>query len=240
MSKVYFIVLLSFIYLPVQAQLETLTTGPLTTYGSGVNMRVADLPKTLPDLDNSLYLIDEWSIGSILLENGRIIKNCTLKYDIANGFIEIQDKVAIRAVKEKDVTQFTIETPPITRWFVNGSIFKKDPKPKHSLMEVLVDKEIKLLVNNEVEIIKPNGGFTDQRRDVSADPITSRKIVKFYLAKDEQLIDISSKGKVLKAFAPLDTEMKSYAKSNKIGFNKQEDLVLLVTEYAKLVQSANK
>lgn len=240
MSKLYLTVLLSVIYFSVQAQAETYTTSPLSTYGSGVNLRVADLPTPPPDLDNSLYLVDDWSIGNILLADGRIIKKCTLRYDIANGFIEIQDKTAIRAVKEIDVKQLAIEAPPITRWFVNASIYKNEKNPKHSLMEVLVDGDIKLLVNSEVEIIKPNGGFTDQRREVSADPITSRKIVKYYLAKDDQLMDISSKGKVLKAFAPLDTEMKSYAKSKKVGFNKQNDLMTLVTEYARQVQANSK
>jgi len=240
MNKYFQLILLLAISIPVQAQLESLSSSPLTAYGSGVNMRVNNMPTAPPDLDNSLYLQEEWAVGSILLEDGRIIKRCTLRYDIGNGYIEIQDRTTIRAAAERNVQQFTIETPPQTRWFVSGSKFKSEKEPNYNLMEVLVDGDIKLLLSTKVEIIKPSGGFSDQRRANSGDPITSRKIVKFYLIQDEQLVDVTSKGKLLKAFGSYQTDIKSYAKKNKIGFSKQKDLVTLATYYAELVKkSAN-
>lgn len=224
--------------MPAYAQLTSLSSSPLTAYGSGVNMRVSEMPATLPDLDNSLYLDEEWKTGSILLEDGRIIKECTLRYDIANGYIEIKDGTTVRAAAEKNVQQFTIKNPPQTRWFVSGAIFKSNKEPNYNLMEVLVDGEIKLLLSTKVEIIKPNGGFTDQRRETSGDPITSRKVVKYYLIQNEQLYDVTSKGKLMKAFGEYQAEMKLYAKKTKTGFNKQQDLVILVTRYAELVKNS--
>ena len=118
------------------AQLQSYSTSPLTAYGSGANMRVIDMPPAPQDLDHSIYLEEQWLPGSIALENGRIIKECTLRYDLINGYLEIQNEKAVRAAPEKDVKQFSIEQEGKVRWFVNIAEFKGIKKDDHTLMEV--------------------------------------------------------------------------------------------------------
>ena len=216
-------------------QINTQSTSPLAAYGNGANMKIVDMPPPPPELDNSLYLSEDWQPGSVLLEIGSIIENCSLRYDIANGYIEIKGENTVRAAAEKDVAQFTINTLPKARWFINASQFGGQKKTKYNLMEVLVDGEIKLLYSSKVEIIKPNGGFTDQRRAMG-DPITSRKIEKFYLVQNGNLFDANSKGKLLDAFGEKTNMMKSYAKAKGLGFSKQEDLIALVQHYSAIAK----
>jgi hypothetical protein len=214
--------------------LNNLSAAPLTAYGAGVNMRVNEMPPAPPDMDNSLYISEEWLIGDILLENGSVLKKVALRYDIANGYIEIKDDKIVRAVAERNVQQFNMKDSLGVRWYANEIIFKPDAQDPE-LLEILYDKSIKLLLSARVQIINNGGGFTDQRREASDSPITSRKIEKLYLYQDKQLIEVSSKAKLLKAFAQEGDKVKKYAKENKLSFSKNNDVKKLVAYYDTLV-----
>jgi hypothetical protein len=212
------------------AQIVSAPTSPLTAYGSGVNMRLADMPLVPQDLDHSLYLDDGWSKGDILLENNGIIRACTLRYDIANGYIEIQSETGIRAAPEQQVQQFFIMNDDSTRWFISGMLFEYEKGPISSLMEVLVDEPTQLLLRTRIIISQPNGGFTEQRR-AGADAITSVKEVEYYLTMGDQLIDASSKKKMFEAFGDQQSEMKKWAKNAKTKYNDQSDVITLIKHY---------
>lgn len=207
---------------------------PLSIYGDGVNMRMMDMPPPPQDLDHSLYLEDEWLPGSILFENNRVIKKCSLKYDIANGYIEIKAENVVKAAPEKDVKQFTFTENDVDRWFMSASLFNNSEKISGKLLEVLVGGEIKLLYLTTVEILKPNGGFVDQRR-AGADAITSIKRDKYYLVKGEELMEMDNKKQAMEAFGVHADDMKDWVKQNSLKFGKQDDLKQIVAHYTSLL-----
>ena len=103
-------------------------------------------------------------------------------------------------------------------------------------MEVLVDGNIKLLLNSKIDIIKPSGGFSDQRR-AGADAITSIREDTYYLAQGEQLAEIDSKKQALAAFGNYKDAMSVWTKKEKLKFGKQEDLITIVNYYAGLTDN---
>ena len=218
------------------AQLTTQSTSPLTAYGSGSNMRLVDMPPVPQDLDHSIYLDEGWAPGDILLENNRIIRECTLRYDIANGYLEVQSETGIRATPEKEVEQFFMVEGDNKRWFVSGLLFTYDKGPLSTLMEVLVDDDTQLLFSSRIIITQPNGGFTEQRR-AGADAITSMQEDKYYLTEGEELIDASTKKKMLAAFGEYQEDMKAWAKANKIKYNDQDDVIALVQQYNAITKN---
>lgn len=232
--RLIFTLILILFFATAQAQLQSYSTSPLTAYGAGANMRVIDMPPAPQGLDHSLYLEEEWLPGSIALENGRVIKSCTLRYDIVNGFIEVQNDIGVRAAPVKDVAQFSMNQNGRIRWFVNIAEFVGTKENDHTLMEVLVDKDVKLFRATKIEVVKSNDGITSQRRDLLADPITSMRKDTYYINQGEELVDVSSKPKLLKAFGDQEQVMKSWAKKNKLGFKKENDLIKLIGHYADL------
>lgn len=230
MRRFFYLFLFLSVNIAASAQLPSTSTSPLTAYGSGVNMRLVDMPTLPQDLDHSLYLDDGWTQGNILLENNRIIRECTLRYDIANGFIEIQSETGIRAAPEQQVQQFFMMEDDSSRWFISGMLFKYEKEPITSLMEVLVDESTQLLLRTRIIITQPNGGFTEQRR-AGADAITSVKEEEYYLTQGDQLIDASNKKKMFEAFKDQQTEMKKWAKNAKIKYNDQNDVISLIKYY---------
>ena len=174
MCRFFYLFLFFSFSISASAQLVSQSTSALTAYGSGANMRLVDMPPVPQDLDHSLYLDDGWTQGNILLENNRIIRECTLRYDIANGFIEIQSETGIRAAPEQQVQQFFMMENDSTRWFISGMLFEYNKNPITSLMEVLVDENTQLLLRTRIIVTQSNGGFTEQRR-AGADAITSLK-----------------------------------------------------------------
>lgn len=209
---------------------------PLAVYGDGINMKMMDIPPLPQDLDHSLYLEDEWLPGSVLFENDRILEKCSLKYDIANGYVEIKGEKSVKAAPERDVKQFTFTQNEVDRWFMSASLFNNSDKISQKLLEVLVSGEVKLLFLSEVEIIKPNGGFTDQRR-AGADAITSMKKEKYYLVQNEALATFDTKKQMYKAFGNQLEPMKEWIKSYKLKLNDQDDLKRIVIHYSDLQQA---
>jgi hypothetical protein len=230
MRKIFIFIIGLSTTLSASAQMTSTATSPLTVYGDGLNMRMADMPPVPQDLDHSLYLDDGWSKGNILLENNGIIRACTLRYDIANGYIEIQSETGIRAAPEQQVQQFFMMNDDSTRWFISGMLFEYEKNPISSLMEVLVDERTQLLLRTRIIVTQNNGGFTDQRR-AGADAITSVKKVEYYLTMGDQLIDASSKKKMFEAFGDQQSEMKKWAKNTKTKYNDQSDLISLIKHY---------
>lgn len=230
MRKIFIFIMVYSVNMAASAQLVSQSTSALTAYGSGANMRLVDMPPVPQDLDHSLYLDDGWTQGNILLENNRIIRECTLRYDITNGFIEIQSETGIRAAPEQQVQQFFMMNGDSIRWFISGMLFEYKKDPITSLMEVLVDESTQLLLRTRIIINKPNGGFTDQRR-AGADAITSLKEEEYYLTQEDQLIDVSSKKKMFEAFGDQQNEMKQWAKNAKIKYNDQSDVISLIQYY---------
>ena len=222
--------LLLSVNMAASAQLVSQSTSALTAYGSGANMRLVDMPPVPQDLDHSLYLDDGWTQGNIILENNRIIRECTLRYDIANGFIEIQSETGIRAAPEQQVQQFFMMNGDSARWFISGMLFEYKKDPITSLMEVLVDENTQLLLRTRIIVTQSNGGFTEQRR-AGADAITSVKEEEYYLTQGDQLIDASNKKKMFEAFKDQQTEMKKWAKNAKIKYNDQSDVISLIKYY---------
>ena len=231
-----FIICLAFTQIAIGQISSVSAAKPLAVYGDGVNMKMMDLPPLPQDLDHSLYLEDEWLPGSVLFENDRFLEKCSLKYDIANGYVEIKGEKSVKAAPEKDVKQFSFTQNEVDRWFMSASLFGNSDKISEKLLEVLVSGEVKLLFLSEVEIVKPNGGFTDQRR-AGADAITSIKVEKYYLVQNEELSVFDTKKQMYKAFGNQLDPMKEWIKSYNLKLKDKDDMKRIVIHYADLQQA---
>ena len=215
--------------LSAAAQLKTMTTCTLTAYGSGDNIRLIDIPPVPQHPIYSYYLNYSqdhgWAKGSILLGNNRIIRECTLRYDIANAYIEFESESGIRATHEAQVRQFCMMEGASSRWFISGLYFEDEEDTFSTLMEVLVNEPTQLLLRTRIIISYP---YQPSRM------YSAKLEVKYYLAQGNQLIDISTKKKMFAAFGERQAEMKSWAKNVKFKYKNQIDLIYLVKHYNRL------
>ncbi len=208
-------------------------SAPLGGGGGGTGMRVATIEKLPDHFDDSFFLTTEWNEGSIYLENGQIIKSCTLRCDLGNEYVEIKDNEIIRGVAFRDIDEFQIEEEDgkFTRYYCENEFLMKVGFGK-GVYEVLIDGPDPLFLNTSVDILKSNGGFTDlQRADKGLKSIRSEK---YYIIKENETIEIKGKSSLVSACGNRGEEVKKWVKTNHKNPKGKRDLIDIWTFYLSI------
>ncbi len=201
----------------IPQQLRTqYTLDRLGMQGVGSGEVAYGLPLPLGNVIGGTYFDEKWNMGTILLEGTEtLIEGYPLKYNLQDHSIEIKTKTGIKVLDARKISSVvwvdSLSASPT--YFVNGAKFFEDHAPLSGLVQIVVDGKFPLISKPTLVIKEPdyvvalNVGSRDTK-------ILKKK--KYYLLDRRDLIEISTKKRLLPYFGDKSDEMDRFIKINKI------------------------
>lgn len=197
-------------------------------YGESFNTRVREIPYTPGKTKGSYYLFENWSPGTITMDNSEEIRDIFLKYNFQDRALEIKTDSAYYSLGAHETKQFTIYDAEreAFRQFASAKRYTIDNTPLTGVLEVLHEGNIGLVARVAPRLIEAN------YKGALSGGSTSDKIVKekeYFLVNEYRLEPISNKKKeaipLLKEYS---ADVESFVKKAKIKFRHEDDLVDVV------------
>ncbi|MFC2107394.1 hypothetical protein ACFLRY_03560 [Bacteroidota bacterium] len=170
---------------------------------------------------SSIYLFEDWQLANITLNNGKIIENIPIRYDLYNQQMQfIDDEDTLAFANPGEINHINVgDSRFVYIEFVDNSAVD------NTFMEVLSDGDCKLLEYNKLDYF------------ISSDNscIVSKH---FYIKKDSNPAEeVALKCKyVVSAFPGEENEIRDYIKKNKLKFKTCKDLCKVVEYYNSFTQ----
>lgn len=214
-----------------------LTISFLTTFAQGDTRadRVVDRtsggfnefqPK--PEKIESVYLRDDWTYGTLMLQSGDTLKDLSLKYDIKNSLLEINFNGGVKVVSLSKIKGFELAVVPRKQLFLNAN--RQQVPGLTGLVEVLSTGKVSLYAKPSIEIMPSN---YNAAMDVGSRNDKAIKKEDLFLLKDGNATEVTKAGKKIVAhFQGQEGDIQQYVKDNNLSYKKKEDL-------AKIVRFAN-
>ncbi|TRX50940.1 hypothetical protein FNH22_25140 [Fulvivirga sp. M361] len=185
-------------------------------------IEVKDMP-VAEDL-GTIYLEDDWSVGSIRLKNERDIENYPIRYDLENNRFEFNYHGQVRVLPGSTVTRFEyVDKNDQHRFYERSDHLLSEEPLTNGFMEVVVAGDPGLYLKIHLNILKPSY--------VTALDVGERssKIVKkeifYFLIKDELIKLPSNRKKFTVLLHSLGLEVNDYIKTHRLDVKDRVDLI---------------
>jgi hypothetical protein len=183
---------------------------------------------------NERYQYKEFTAGRIQLNNG-IVSNKMLNYDYLNGEMEyIKGKDTLAIANAKDIRLIVVATD--TFCYYKGGFLQliTAGAPKVALKQYIKLKEVQKKdsygtssagsATNSYGTLPVAGNFY---KLVANEDMVFQRTLEYYISDPEGEFDPYNKKNVLHLYPQHEKAIKDYLKSNKINFDKKDDLLRL-------------
>lgn len=181
----------------------------------------------IPGVSGSPFLSDDWSMGSITLNNGKVIDSILLKYNVYNSEMQFQAGKEIFVLGSPDSVLFVTLND---KRFMYLPFLDKKKKPLKEYFEVYSgDGMLLILIRHTVEVIKSNYNVALNTGEKN-DRLQHKK--SFYLKKDNEIVLIDKKGENLfSLLKDKSKELRDFTSQNHLSFTKGDDLERIIKYY---------
>lgn len=216
----------SFIFLLILVTFDKFNVlGQNTQYTSGVPVRIKDYT----DIQGSPFLNDEWVVGQVKLEEGKIYNDVYLKYNQLEDQIYYRGNDNIVMTFNDLIKEFTFinlkNVSGNNMLFRNGYPSTQNTSGK-AYFEVLADGKMQFLKRTIKQIL-------DSKEYNSA--TTNRNIVEsskyYFFYNGNIIITKRDKKSILSSFPDKQAELSTYVSSNNLNFKDEKDIIKLVDFY---------
>ncbi|MDN5214121.1 hypothetical protein QQ020_18740 [Fulvivirgaceae bacterium BMA12] len=200
---------------------------------------VMEIPLAVKDDLGDLFINDTWRLGAIELFNELVIDEYYYKYEIVKDHFELQTSEGIKILPGSWVKKFNWKEPELNRerQFVTGKGFFVDKVPFDGFFEVLFKGKVSLLLKVEAEVMESN--YVPQF-NIGTQGKQYQKKELYYMAEPGNTFLLNKKIKQnLPHFGEDASNIEDYVKTNKLKFNRPNDLIRIVEYYDKLKSSSN-
>lgn len=197
---------------------------------------IDEFPLPPPNVEGSIYLNENWLIGEFTITNSdKLYKNFPLRYDLQNQVLEIQnnDQTKICTLPVLKTFSYRNHANEIEN-FINTELIDDANKilPK-AIAQVLFEDKLILIAVPYIEVKDPTYVAAIDMGNRNKQILDK---VDYYVVHNARSHKIgSSFNKNEDYFGAKGEEMKSFAKENKLKFNKEEDLIKIFNYYNSLL-----
>ncbi|XOV92947.1 MAG: hypothetical protein ACFHWX_22450 [Bacteroidota bacterium] len=179
----------------------------------------------------SPYYDDRWNKGMIELENGQIIRNVPIRYDLSKSIVEYRQDGSVEGYSTELVSSFSWYSFTIAD-SVHFVTRKESLEPFNKVYEVIVNGQMKLYSKIDLKIQEPN--YLPNLDLGNPDKKIIRK-ENYYIAEGSEITPVNRKIQDnLIFFAPYENELYQFAKEFKIKCRKKTDLIYLISYFNQL------
>lgn len=177
------------------------------------------ISESRPNLDGSPFLIEDWQKGTIIMNNGDTVVSILLRYNVYKDEMQIQDKDIAYIIGRPDSIKM-LKLGDLSFVYLS---YNEEGKHKKGFFEVLSQGSTCLLQHHYPVILPANYNVALNVGNKN-DELTLKK--KFFLNKDNTVVEIDKKGKnLISAFPSKGKEIQKYTKDNRLSFAKDTDLI---------------
>lgn len=205
-----------------QNTLDDMSRGPI-----GSNTVLYGIPMREPELIGDFYIDEKWNVTTVLLHNDKLIENCQARFDLKSNILEVKaDNKTLKALdleKIKSIVWLDASTSN-PRYFINAKDYTVDGTKLVGLLEVLSDGEVPLFEYISVSVKRADYNVA---LDVGSkdDKVIKKEIL--YYSFNRELIKLSGKKSLERAFGEKFDQMITYAKNEGLSFSKKPHLINL-------------
>lgn len=185
---------------------------------------------TIADVSGSPDLNVDWADGSISRKSGKQYTNLKLRYDAYSDLVEFQDLQSGKMFTPTfaDLNGFTLKSSNGDMVFANGFPAVDNQTPA-SFYQVIAPGKTQLL-KHYTKTVKETQGFGDGTTSKNFEDNET-----YYIYKNGAMTKVKNDEKdITAALSDKSQQLTAYAKSNHLGFKKEEDLNKIFTYYNTL------
>lgn len=205
----------------------------ISTYASSKGNDLMSI-KAYAGIKGTPYLVDTWSMGSVVMNNGKVFENLRLKYDMSEDNVLVWDKTDKKIYPTKNITKsfnFTDSTG-VSHFFINISDkeYKFDIDIDYGFFELLYNGKTKLLVKRKKYLhhVDPQGGYSDNK---SYDEFRTEAPVYYWINQAGKLFELKKGKKSVLSLLNDDGTLANYAKKQKLKLKKEQEIIQLLEFY---------
>lgn len=178
----------------------------------------------------SIYLNEEWAIGTIFFRNGETMINTLLKYDLKNHVFKIKYDNRVKAIQEIDIEKFEFTgSGQVNTVYVNANQYRIHGAGLSGFFEIKEEGKLGLLSLVKLRMIKPNYVPTHDAGEKAARYIVDRQL--YFLKSDEVFPVPGNKSKIMTIFEDKKEVIQNFIKENNLKLKRSEDLIQVVEYY---------
>jgi hypothetical protein len=186
-------------------------------------------------VEGSFFINDYWSVGDVLLYNGKAIKSLPLKYNLRDEMLLLLDKNQIsRFIRDDQIEKFEWFDGEKKKniLFINGLHYKLNGVPLAGFFEIVCEGPVELLLYRTLEIEK---GYYSITHD--AGQMNDEYLIKDiqYLASEKELFEVKNKKDFYHYFGEDSEKIKSFIKDNNLRIKKTEELAKVIDYYNAMI-----
>lgn len=187
------------------------------------------LARQYQDVEGSPFLIDDWSKGTVKLNNGSTFKDLELKYNLENDDVYFKNSNGEPLAFADPVKEFTLsyisDNQPQSKHYVSG-YQSTDNTAANMFYEVLATGTVQLLKRTNKYVI------TSKQYNSATVNKTFGQNTKYYLVLNGKATPVKNDKKaLLEQLKDKQDQLTAYLKSNKVDFKKDADLSKFITYY---------
>lgn len=211
------------------------TTPKLFEKGMVSSSFISQQPNSQVHTHGSVYYDDKWNKGSITLDNGVVITNVPIRFDLANSIVEYKQNEKIEGYSTQLINTFSWYSFTIADsvHFISANPVKSDPFK--DVYEVLVEGQVQLYSKASIRIQEPNYLPTLDLGNPEKRIIHEEN---FFLFDGQHInvLDKKLKDKIA-LFTPFENEIDWFVKEQKLKCRKRSDLIQLVSYFNHLLRA---
>ena len=196
---------------------------------------IKSIPAKQSQVIGSVYLNDEWLTSNIYLKRGLFpadrIEKVAIKVDLMTNTIELKTEEGIKVLDQAKVDKFEWFNPQTNtrEVYINGNHFTLNGTKFDNFCTVYGNRG-RLVKWSYVELQKADYNVA---LDVGNKEDRFIKKSKFYLLKDNELIELTKKSVYL-VMAPKADEIRQFIKKNRVNFTQESDIRSVIDYYDSL------
>ncbi len=191
------------------------------SYSDGRSVMETDYSNTI----GSPYLVNDWSDGSVSLNNGKVYQNISLKYNEKDDELYFKNDKNEPMVFNDLVKSFTIQVDNRVHFYRNGY---------PDGLGITNKSYLDVLVNGKVEFLKHNSKTVIDSKDYTSAVVNRRfmEITKYYLFISSKIYLLKKDQKyLLSLLHDKEVEVSKLIKDNNLSMKSEADIVKIVNYY---------
>ena len=186
-------------------------------------------------IEGTFFINDDWSIGDVLLFNGKAIKSIPLKYNLRDEMLLLLDANKIsRVIGDDEIEKF--EWFDVNKkqnvLFVNCLNYKLEGVPIIGFFEVVTEGQVELLLYRTLIL---DEGYYSVTHD--AGQLNDEYVIKesLYLSREHFLYEVKGKKELYNYFGEHAEDVKKFVKNNNLRFKQPVELARVIDYYNRLL-----
>ncbi len=238
MKKMFFLALFVSMFMQLFSQGSKSHNGQVVhLYVNSNSNRITSLPKQKTAPVGSVYMVDDWMRGGIVLRDSSALTDFRFRYNMKSQFVEIEVYDSLKVLSAAKVAWLFYQNKGTTKYYETCSNYSDEyPELRNcEFVEVMTSGKAILLDKLVLDMVESNYNTA-----VDAGSTSDKYYVKhiYYVLLNDKLIHVKKrKGSVLKALVDKKVELKEYIKANSLKMKNPEHLRSVVEYYNSLYEA---